>query len=112
MSIVNFIVSVIAGIAACIPLVLKLIQYVQKAVKEKNWHALLDLLLSLMEEAEDKFDEGETRKEWVIAMVKTSSEYLNYDMDTDVLDDLIESLIDMSKIVNCDYVEVEEEVNE
>ena len=31
----NFIISIIAGLGAAIPLVLKLIEYVQKAVKEK-----------------------------------------------------------------------------
>ena len=32
----EFIVSILAGLAAAIPLVVKLVEYVQKAVKEKK----------------------------------------------------------------------------
>ena len=100
MTFINFVVTVLGIAVACIPLVLKLIQYVQKAVKEKNWTALLNLVLELMEEAEEKFADGETRKEWVLAMVQVSEEYLNYEIDVEELSDLIEELCDMSKIVN------------
>ena len=100
MTFVNFVVMVLGIAVACIPLVLKLVQYVQKAVKEKNWTALLNLVLELMEEAEEKFADGATRKEWVLAMVQVSEEYLNYEVDVDELSDLIEELCDMSKIVN------------
>ena len=71
--IVSLIVAVLTGLAACIPLAVKLVQYIQKAVQEKNWGALLGLVVDLMEEAETKFDEGATRKEWVMAMVQTSA---------------------------------------
>ena len=100
MTFINFVVTVLGIAVACIPLVLKLIQYVQKAVKEKNWTALLNLVLELMEEAEEKFADGATRKEWVLAMVQISEEYLNYEVDVDELSDLIEELCDMSKVVN------------
>lgn len=100
MTFINFVVTVLGIAVACIPLVIKLVQYVQKAVKEKNWTALLNLVLELMEEAEEKFTDGETRKEWVLAMVQVSEEYLNYEVDVNELSDLIDELCDMSKIVN------------
>ena len=56
-------ISVLTGLAAAIPLVVKLVEYVQKAVKEKNWNDLLKLVTNLMEEAESKFDNGADRKE-------------------------------------------------
>ncbi|WP_297710393.1 hypothetical protein [Dysosmobacter sp.] len=98
--IVNIIVAILTGLAACIPLAVKLIQWVQKATKEKNWAALLGLVVDLMEEAETKFTDGATRKEWVMAMVQTSAEYINYEMDTDALSQLIDALCDMTKVVN------------
>ena len=98
--IVSLIVAVLSGLAACIPLVVKLVQYVQKAAQEKNWGNLLGLLIELMEQAETMFDEGATRKEWVMAMVKASADTVNYDLDMDKISDLIDSLCDMSKIVN------------
>ena len=98
--IVSLIVSVLTGLAACIPLAVKLVQYIQKAVQEKNWGALLGLVVDLMEEAETKFDEGATRKEWVMAMVQTSAEYIAYPIDTAALSDLIDALCDMTNVVN------------
>lgn len=98
--IVSLVVAVLTGLAACIPLAVKLVQYIQKAVQEKNWGALLGLVVDLMEEAETKFDEGATRKEWVMAMVQTSAEYIAYPIDTAALSDLIDALCDMTNVVN------------
>ena len=96
----KYVVAILTGLATAIPLVIKLVEYVQKAVKEKNWNKLLDLVMSLMEEAEKKFEDGATRKEWVMAMVKSSADSINYEIDMDAISELIESLCDMSKIVN------------
>ena len=69
----QLIVSVLAGLATAIPLAIKLVEYVQKAVKEKNWGKVLDMVMKYMATAEEKFDNGADRKEWVLAMVKASS---------------------------------------
>lgn len=100
----NFIISIIAGLGAAIPLVLKLIEYVQKAVKEKNWGQLLNLVMSLMAEAESKFETGAERKEWVMAMVTASANEINYDVDISAVSSMIDSLCDMSKQVNAPAV--------
>ena len=102
--IVSLIVALLSGLATCIPLAYKLVQYVKKATQEKNWNALLGLVINLMEQAEKKFTDGATRKEWVMAMVQTSAEYINYPIDNVALGKLIDTLCDMSKIVNYDGV--------
>ena len=71
--IISVVVAILTGLSACIPLAYKLIQYVKKATQEKNWAALLGLVISLMEEAETKFTDGATRKELVMAMVQTKN---------------------------------------
>lgn len=98
--IVSLVVAILTGLAACIPLAVKLVEYVQKAATEKNWSALLGLVVQLMEEAEKKFQDGATRKEWVMAMVVASAEYVNYPLDTAALSDLIDSLVSMTNVVN------------
>lgn len=98
--IISLIVALLSGLATCIPLAYKLVQYVKKATQEKNWNALLGLVINLMEQAEKKFTDGATRKEWVMAMVQTSAEYINYPIDNVALGKLIDTLCDMSKIVN------------
>ena len=102
--IISLIVALLSGLATCIPLAYKLVQYVQKAAQEKNWNALLGLVIDLMEQAEKKFTDGATRKEWVMAMVQTSAEYINYPVDGVALGKLIDTLCEMSKIVNYDGV--------
>lgn len=98
--IVSIIVAILSGLAACIPLAVKLVQYVQKAAQEKNWAALLGLVVDLMEEAEGKFSDGATRKDWVMAMVQTSAQYINYKIDSEALSSLIDGLVDMTKVIN------------
>lgn len=98
--IITLIVAVLTGLATAIPLVIKLVQYVKKAVQEKNWGNLLGLLIDLMGQAESMFESGATRKEWVMAMAQTSAEYIAYPLDTAALSTLIDELVSMTKNVN------------
>ena len=100
--IINIIVAVLSGLAACIPLVVKLVEYVKKATQEKNWAGLLGLVMKLIEQAEQKFTDGATRKEWVMAMVQTSAEYVNYPLDTQALSNMIDELVKLTNKVNID----------
>lgn len=72
----------------------------QKAVKEKNWNRLLELVMRLMTEAEEKFSTGAERKTWVLALVKASAETINYDVDMAVVSELIDNLCGLTKNVN------------
>lgn len=100
--IIDLIVAILAGLATCIPLAYNLVKYVKQAAQEKNWNALLGLVMKLMEQAEKKFEDGATRKDWVMAMVQTSAEYINYPVDAQALSDLIDSLCNLTKKVNSD----------
>lgn len=104
----RLLVSVLAGLATAIPLAIKLVEYVKKAVKEKNWGKVLDMVMKYMATAETKFDNGADRKEWVLAMVKASSETVNYDIDMEAISKLIDDLCEMSKQVNAPNVEAGE----
>lgn len=103
--IINLVVSILAGLATCIPLAYNLVKYVKKAAQEKNWNALLGLVMKLITQAETKFNDGATRKEWVMAMVQTSAEYINYPVDVQALSDLIDDLCDLTKSVNVEKEE-------
>ena len=89
----QLIASIVAGLITAIPLAIKLVEYVKKAVKEKNWGKVLDMVMKYMETAEEKFDNGADRKEWVLAMVKASADTVDYDIN-------MEDLCKMSKKVN------------
>lgn len=109
----EILISVLTGLAATIPLVIKLVEYVKKAVQEKNWNNLLKLVMNLMEQAEEKFDNGADRKAWVLSMVEASAKTINYDVDLVQVGQLIDSLCEMSKKVNAPIIaEKTEEVTE
>lgn len=100
MEILEYILAIVAGLITAIPLVIKLIEYVKKSAKEKNWSAVMAMAIKYMEIAEDKFATGSERKEWVLATIQASAEFVNYDIDLAVLSDMIDALCAMSKVVN------------
>lgn len=105
----EIVISMLTGLATAIPLVIKLVEYVKKSIKEKNWNDLLKLITNLMQEAEGKFDNGADRREWVLMMVKASADTINYDINLEQVGDLIDSLCAMTKVVNAPNVEESEE---
>lgn len=107
MEILELIIEILAGLLVVIPLVAKLIEYVKKSTLEKNWNNLIRLLLNLMATAEEKFDNGADRKQWVIAMVQASANTINYPISEQELSKLIDNLVELTKKVNIKIPEVE-----
>lgn len=101
----EILISILTGLATAIPLVIKLVEYVKKSIQEKNWNKLLNLVMNLMQEAEGKFQNGTERKEWVLMMVKASADTIDYDIDLDVVAEMIDSLCAMTKVVNAPSVQ-------
>ena len=99
----NIIIAILSGCAVCIPLAIKLVQYVSTSVKEKNWNDIVKLAIGYMTTAETKFTDNATRKEWVLSMVKSSAKSVNYDLD-DVslqkISDMIDSICTAAKTIN------------
>ena len=102
MQIADVIVSVLSGLAVCIPLAVKLVEYVRKSVQERNWKGLLGLVIGLMEQAESMFDNGLSRREWVIGMALAGANSVGYELDEKTLGELIDTLCELSKNINSD----------
>ena len=107
MEILELIIEILTGLLVVIPLVAKLIEYVKKSTLEKNWNNLIRLLLNLMATAEEKFDNGADRKQWVIAMVQASANTINYPISEQELSKLIDNLVELTKKVNVAIPETE-----
>ena len=107
MDILELLVEILGGLVVIIPLVVKLVEYVKKSALEKNWNNLIRLLLNLIATAEEKFDNGADRKQWVIAMVQASANTINYPISEKELDDLIDNLVALTKKVNVAIPEAE-----
>ena len=96
----NIILPIMSGLIACIPLVIKLIDVSQKAVKEKNWTALMQLVLKLMQEAEENYSTGAEKKEYVLDSIKAVKDTLNYDVDMVIVEGMIDSIVLATKKIN------------
>lgn len=90
---IELIIEVLTGLAVAIPLVIKLVQMVQIATKEKNWNIIVDMVLKYMVQAEKDFTSGAERKEWVMNAVKEAAIISNYDYD-EVAEAKVSDMID------------------
>lgn len=102
---VQIIVSVLSGLAVCIPLVVKLVQYVREAVQGKRWDALLKLVIANMQEAEGLFATGAERKAWVMQLLTANAESVGFELtpeDVRKISDMIDRLCAMAKTVNAE----------
>ena len=98
--ILQFVCIILAGVATAVPLALQLVRYIKLAAEEKNWTRLLALVLELMESAEEIYESGGQRRDYVVAAVKELGEQIGYKMEEDELGKLIDALCAMSKTVN------------
>lgn len=100
---VELISAILIGLATCIPLAVKLINYVKIAIKEKNWAQLVELAFKYMIEAENKFEDGASRKEWVMGMIEVAAKQINYNYDAvarNSISNMIDAACAMAKTVN------------
>ena len=97
---IDKILQIIISLCTIIPLLIELVKYIRKSVKEKNWQSMLQIAMNLMAEAETIFDSGAEKKEWVLSMIKASAKSINYDIDEESLSQLIDTIIGLTKKVN------------
>ena len=98
----ELLVAIISGIASCVPLVIKLIDYVKALAKEKNWGKLIVIVSNLMAEAEKLYADGASKKDYVIKSVLAMSKTIDYPVDEEMLEELINNLTALSKKINID----------
>ena len=97
---IQAVISILSGIAVLVPLMIKLIQFIKANTKEKNWNQMLKLVMNLMADAENKFEYGSEKKEWVMGQLGALAGTLNYDIDWDVVSEMIDKICDVSKELN------------
>ena len=111
MSWVDIVVSIMSGLAVCIPLVVQLVNVVRNSVKEKNWSQIVAIVLDLMKEAETLFSDGATKKAYVMASVESAAKSINYNYDEvakQKVSDMIDAICATAKIVNAEGAEENE----
>ena len=107
MSWVDIVVSILSGLAVCIPLFVQLVNVVRASVKEKNWSQIVAIVLDLMKEAETLFSDGATKKAYVMASVESAAKSINYNYDEVAkqrVSDMIDAICATAKIINAEEV--------
>lgn len=97
---VSIIVSILSGLAVCIPLVIKLVNAVKQVIQEKNWSIIVKETLELMTEAEASYSSGEEKKTFVMNQIEEMAKELNYDLDTEVISKMIDGICDAARHIN------------
>lgn len=100
---IELLVAILSGLVICIPLVAKLVQIVRESVKEKNWGALLKLVMEYMCEAEENFISGDTKKAYVMAHLEAMAKTTNYELNDESrqkVSDMIDAMCAMAHVVN------------
>jgi hypothetical protein len=100
---INVIISILSGIAVCIPLVLSLISFVKKVADEKRWNVLVSNVLQLMIKAEQDYEHGAEKKEYVMNAIKTIANQIGYNFDAEAenkVSEMIDEICKMAKVVN------------
>lgn len=99
----EIVISILSGLVAVIPLVVKLVDVTTAFVKEKNWNRIIVMVTEYMITAEEMFEKGSDKKSWVLEMVKTSAKVSNFDLTEENLEkisELIDELCALSKQIN------------
>lgn len=113
MQILSLIIQICSALAVIIPLGIKLYKTVQELAQQKNWPRLVAAVSDYMAQAEVLLIDGADRKAWVMAMIEVTANQLNYplsDADRKNLEDLIDQLCEMSKVVNPPITKLEDEI--
>lgn len=103
MNVWEIVASICAGLAVCIPLVVKLVEVVRESVKKGNWNRIVGMVAQYMAEAETLLANGADRKTWVMAMIHENAAALDYeltDSDWAKIGDMIDALCAMAHVVN------------
>ena len=100
---INIIISILSGVAVCIPLVISLINFVKQVAKEKKWNLLVSNVLQLMIKAEQDYEHGAEKKEYVMNAIKLISEQIGYNFDEEAenkVSHMIDEICSLTKVVN------------
>ena len=100
MDILNLVLAIITGLCTAIPLGIQLVKYVKVSIKEKNFGNIMKLALELMAEAEKNYATGAEKKEYVMDSIVKLSQTLDYEVDTEKISNMIDSICQASKTIN------------
>ena len=96
----EILIGILTGIVVLVPFGIKIFNWIKKLISEKKWIELVNVVIKLVAEAETAYSDGASRKEYVMHMVKSAAEAMDYDVDMDEISKFIDNIVAMAKLVN------------
>lgn len=100
MDLLKLVAAVASGLIVVIPLIIYIANFVKSSIREKNWPEVLAKVIDLMEVAESNFETGADRKKWVMSMLEACADSFDYDIDYNVISEMIDRLCAMCDAIN------------
>lgn len=100
---IKLITENLVAIATIIGLIITTIEFVVKCTKEKNWSALVKLVLTDMMDAETLFAKGSDKKQYCLERLESHAVTVGYPLTDDAIHKIsvmIDDICDTSRIVN------------
>ena len=101
--ILEAIISILSGVAVCLPLVLKLIETVKELVNEKKWNILVRNIFVLMTDAEEHYQQGAEKKDYVMSAIEIVAAQIGFNYDEEAkskVSTMIDEICKISKEIN------------
>lgn len=108
---VEILITVLAGLAACIPLAIKLVAVVKESAEKSNWNEIVKIVLAQMVEAEKNYTEGAAKKAWVMNQVRVLAKSLEYnytEIEEAKVSAMIDAICEAAKIINVEPIVLEQ----
>lgn len=99
---ITLIIQLLISIIPVSLLVVELVKYVKLSVKEKNWKQLVQLINSLVIEAEKLYTDGVEKEDYVVKMTMYAAEKINYEITEEEVREFVRNLIAVTNVVNID----------
>lgn len=102
-NILDSIIAILSGLTVCIPLVFKLIETVKDLINEKKWNILVRNVFILMSDAEEKYQHGVDKKEYVMSGIEIVAKEIGFDYDEEAkakVSAMVDEICDLSRVIN------------
>lgn len=101
--ILDAVIAILSGLTVCIPLVFKLIETVKDLINEKKWNILVRNVFILMSDAEERYQRGDEKKEYVMSAIEIVAKEIGFDYDEEAkakVSAMVDEICDLSRVIN------------
>lgn len=97
---IDLIIAICGAVSVIVPLAIKLYTTTKQLVQEKNYTKIISGIAEIAKEAEGLFDNGTERREYVLNILKVTSDNLGVPYDEVRFDKELTKIVEAAKKIN------------